>query len=68
MSLPGFKLHPLKGNLAGYWSVTISANWRIIFRFEEGDATDIDPIDYHWETPTKDEMKNPPHPGLAGQA
>jgi len=47
MALPGLRLHPLKGNLAGYWSVTIRANWRIIFRFENGDATDIDLIVYH---------------------
>jgi toxin HigB-1 len=47
MNLPGFRLHPLKGDLAGYWSVTISANWRIIFRFEDRDVTDVDLIDYH---------------------
>lgn len=47
MDLPGFRLHPLRGNLAGFWSVTVRANWRLIFRFEEGDATDVDYIDYH---------------------
>jgi toxin HigB-1 len=47
MNLPGFRLHPLKGDLAGYWSVTIRANWRIIFRFEDRDVTDVDLIDYH---------------------
>jgi len=47
MNLPGFRLHPLKGDLAGFWSVTISSNWRIIFRFEDGDVTDVDLIDYH---------------------
>ena len=47
MDLPGFRLHPLKGDLAGYWSVTVSSNWRIIFRFEGCDVTDIDLIDYH---------------------
>lgn len=47
MDLPGFKLHPLKWDLDGFWSVTVRANWRIIFRFEEGDATDVDLIDYH---------------------
>ncbi len=47
MDIPGFRLHPLKGDLAGFWSVTVSANWRIIFRFEDGDVTDIDLIDYH---------------------
>ena len=47
MDLPGFRLHPLKGDLAGYWAVTVSGNWRIIFRFERGDASDVDLIDYH---------------------
>lgn len=47
MDLPGFRLHPLKGDRAGYWSVTIRANWRIIFRFEDGDVTDVDLLDYH---------------------
>ena len=47
MDLPGFKLHLLKGDLAGFWSVTVSANWRIVFRFESGDVTDINLIDYH---------------------
>ncbi|MGH7184636.1 MAG: type II toxin-antitoxin system RelE/ParE family toxin [Nitrospiraceae bacterium] len=47
MGLPGYRLHPLKGNLAGFWSVTVSGNWRIIFRFEMGMAYDVDLIDYH---------------------
>jgi len=47
MDLPGYRLHPLKGEFAGFWSVTIRANWRIIFRFEGNDATDVDLIDYH---------------------
>ena len=47
MDLPGWRLHPLKGDLAGFWSVTIRANWRIIFRFEDGDVTDVDYLDYH---------------------
>jgi toxin HigB-1 len=47
MGLPAFKLHPLKGDLAGYWSVTIRANWRIVFRFEGRGVTDVDLIDYH---------------------
>jgi toxin HigB-1 len=44
---PGWKLHALKGELKGYWSITISGNWRIIFRFEDGEAYDLDLIDYH---------------------
>jgi proteic killer suppression protein len=47
LNLPGFRLHPLKGDLAGYWSITVSANWRIIFRFEGDNATDVDLVDYH---------------------
>jgi proteic killer suppression protein len=47
MDLPGFRLHPLKGNLAGYWSVSVSGNWRIVFRFEGAHASDVDLVDYH---------------------
>ena len=47
MDLPGFRLHPLKGELKGFWAVTVRANWRVIFRFANGDALDVDHIDYH---------------------
>ena len=47
MRLPRYRLHALKGNLKGYWSVTVKANWRLIFRFEGGDVYDVEPIDYH---------------------
>jgi len=47
MALPGHQLHPLKGNLAGLWSVSVSGNWRIVFRFEDGTAHDVELIDYH---------------------
>ena len=47
MDLPGYRLHPLKGGLAGFYAVTVNGNWRVIFRFEQGNATDIDYIDYH---------------------
>lgn len=47
MDLPGFRLHPLKGGLAGYWSVTVSGNQRVVFRFEGGHASEVDLIDYH---------------------
>ena len=47
LDLPGYRLHPLKGDLKGFWSVTISGNWRIVFRFEDGDAYDVDLVDYH---------------------
>jgi proteic killer suppression protein len=47
MNLPGFRLHRLKGDLKGFWSVTVRANWRIVFRFEGGNAYDVDLVDYH---------------------
>ena len=47
MAIPGFNLHPLKGELGGFWSVTVRANWRIVFRFEGQNATDVTLIDYH---------------------
>jgi proteic killer suppression protein len=46
MDMPGFRLHPLKGRLKGFWAVTVRANWRVIFRFD-GDAEDVDYVDYH---------------------
>ena len=47
MDYPGFRLHPLSGALRGLWSVRVSGNWRVVFRFEEGEAVDVDLIDYH---------------------
>jgi len=47
MDVPGFRLHPLKGDFKGFWAVTVRANWRVIFRLAEGDALDVDYIDYH---------------------
>ena len=47
MNRPSFRLHPLKGDWKGYWAVTVCANWRIVFRFEEGSAFDVDLVDYH---------------------
>ncbi len=47
LDLPTYKLHPLKGELAGFWSVCVSRNRRIIFRFEQGDAYDVNLVDYH---------------------
>ena len=47
MAYPGSFLHPLKGNLDGHWSVRVSGNWRVIFRFEDGDAYVVAYIDYH---------------------
>lgn len=47
MNVAGLRLHPLRGELKGYWAVTASGNWRIIFRFDGRDVTDVDLIDYH---------------------
>jgi len=47
LNLPGYRLDSLKGDLKGFWSVTVRANWRIIFRFEGTDAFDVQLIDYH---------------------
>jgi proteic killer suppression protein len=47
VNLPGYVLHPLSGDLQGFWSVRVSANWRVIFRIENGDAFDVDLVDYH---------------------
>lgn len=47
LRLPTFNLHPLKGDLKGFWAVTVRANWRVIFRFEDGKASDVDLVDYH---------------------
>jgi len=47
MNFPGSGLHALKGDLVNYWSVTVRANWRIIFQFEDGKAYLVDYLDYH---------------------
>jgi toxin HigB-1 len=47
MAVPGWNLHPLKGEEAGRWSVLASGNWRITFSFEDGHATEVDYVDYH---------------------
>ena len=47
LDLPGFRLHPLKGQLTGFWSLTVSGNWRVIFRFIEADVELVDYLDYH---------------------
>ena len=47
MDLPGYRLHPLKGNKDGFYAVSVNGNWRVVFRFERGDTIDIDYIDYH---------------------
>lgn len=47
LDLPRYRLHPLKRDLRGLWSVTVRSNWRIIFRFEGTDAFDVALIEYH---------------------
>jgi proteic killer suppression protein len=47
LNLSGYRLHALKGDLKGLWSVTVRANWRIMFRFDGSDAFDVELIDYH---------------------
>jgi len=47
VNLPGYRLHPLKGDRIGFWAVDVSGNWRITFRFESGHAYDVDLVDYH---------------------
>lgn len=47
MDLPGFRLHALKGVLKGFYAVSVSGNWRVTFRFEDGDAADVNYADYH---------------------
>lgn len=47
MSFPSWRLHSLTGDLAGFWSVTVNGNWRMIFRFVGEDAELVDYLDYH---------------------
>ncbi len=47
MNLPGFRLHELRGQLKGHYAVSVSGNWRVTFRFEDGSAVDVDYVDYH---------------------
>lgn len=47
MNLPGWRLHPLKGPLEGFWAVRVSGNWRLVFAFDGSDAVQVDYLDYH---------------------
>ena len=47
MRAPGLKLHPLKGDRKGQWSVWVTGNWRVVFKFEGINATDVELVDYH---------------------
>jgi proteic killer suppression protein len=47
IDIPGYKLHPLKGNRKNLWSITVNGNWRVTFEFEQGDAYIVNYEDYH---------------------
>ena len=47
MDLPGYRLHPLKGERSGHWAVDVSGNWRLTFRMDAGDVYDLNYEDYH---------------------
>ena len=47
LDVPGYRLHPLRGDRRGLWSISITGNWRITFRLEAGDVYDVDLVDYH---------------------
>lgn len=47
LNLPGYRLHPLRGDLKGFWAIDVTANWRVIFRFDGTDVYDVDLTDYH---------------------
>ena len=47
LHLPAFRLHPLKGQLRGYWSIWVNGNWRVTFRFTGPDVELVDYLDYH---------------------
>jgi toxin HigB-1 len=46
-SFPGWRLHALKGDMAGYWSMSVSGNWRLVFKWHDGVAEELDLVDYH---------------------
>lgn len=47
LNIPGYRLHALTGNMFGFWSVRVTGNWRVVFRFVNGEARDVDLVDYH---------------------
>jgi len=47
LKISGYDLHPLKGEWKGFWSMKASGNWRIVFRFDDGQACEVDLVDYH---------------------
>ena len=47
MDIPGYRLHPLKGQMRGRWSIWVSGNWRLTFEFQDGHVYVLDYEDYH---------------------
>ena len=47
MDIPGFRLHPLKGQMSGRWSIAVNGSWRLMFEFHDGNAYVLDYEDYH---------------------
>ena len=47
LNQPTLRLHMLKGDLKEFWAITVRANWRIVFRFKDGNVFDVDFVDYH---------------------
>ena len=47
LDIPGYRLHQLKGSLRGLWSITVNANWRITFKFSDGNVYVVNYEDYH---------------------
>ena len=47
LAIPSYRLHPLMGDLAGYWSIHVTGNWRLTFRFRDGEVVEVDLVDYH---------------------
>ena len=46
-TVPGWRLHALKGALSGHWSLSVSGNWRLVFKWQDGMAEELDLVDYH---------------------
>lgn len=46
-TIPGWRLHALKGDMQGFWSMSVSGNWRLVFKWQEGSAEEVDLVDYH---------------------
>ncbi len=47
LDIPGYRTHPLKGDKKDFFSIRVTGNWRIVFRFQDGKASDVDLLDYH---------------------